>query len=38
MSYEAVEFATLTSVDRFYNRQLLEPIGSIPPAEAKDRY
>ena len=32
--FEAVEFATLTWVDWFNNRRLLEPIGSIPPAEA----
>ncbi len=35
---EAVEFATLEWVDWFNNRRLLEPIGSIPPAEAEDRY
>lgn len=33
-SFEAVEFATLESVDWFNNRRLLEPIGNIPPAEA----
>ena len=33
-SYEAVEFATLEWVDWFNYRRLLEPIGSIPPAEA----
>ncbi len=37
-SLEAVEFATLTWVDWFNNRRLLEPIGNIPPAEAEDRY
>ena len=37
-SYEAVEFATLTWVDWFNNRRLLEPIGNIPPAEAEGRY
>lgn len=37
-SYEAVEFATLTWVDWFNNRRLLEPIGNIPPAEAEKRY
>lgn len=37
-SFEAVEFATLTWVDWFNNRQLLEPIGNIPPAEAEERY
>ncbi len=25
-------------VDWFNNRQLLEPIGNIPPAEAEERY
>jgi len=34
-SLEAVEFATLECVDWFNNRRLLEPIGNIPPAEAK---
>jgi putative transposase len=37
-SLEAVEFATLTWVDWFNHRRLLEPIGNIPPAEAEDRY
>ena len=37
-SFEAVEFATLEWVDWFNNRRLLEPIGSIPPAEAEQRY
>ena len=37
-SFEAVEFATLTWVDWFNNRRLLEPIGYIPPAEAEERY
>jgi putative transposase len=37
-SFEAVEFATLTWVDWFNNRRLLEPIGNIPPAEAEQRY
>ncbi len=37
-SFEAVEFATLTWVDWFSNRRLLEPIGNIPPAEAEERY
>ena len=32
---EAVEFATLEWVDWFNNRRLLEPIGGIPPAEAR---
>ncbi len=34
-SFEAVEYATLEWVDWFNHRRLLEPIGSIPPAEAK---
>ena len=37
-SFEAVEFATLEWVDWFNHRRLLEPIGSIPPAEAEERY
>ncbi len=37
-SLEAVEFATLTWVDWFNHRRLLEPIGNIPPAEAEGRY
>jgi transposase InsO family protein len=37
-SLEAVEFATLEWVEWFNNRRLLEPIGNIPPAEAKARY
>ena len=37
-SFEAVEFATLTWVDWFNNRRLLEPIGNIPPAEVGERY
>jgi putative transposase len=37
-SFEAVELATLTWVDWFNNRRLLEPIGNIPPAEAEARY
>ena len=37
-NFEAVEFATLEWVDWFNNRRFLEPIGSIPPAEAKQRY
>ena len=37
-SFEAVEFATLTWVDWFNNRRLLEPIGNILPAEAEERY
>ncbi|MFZ4690754.1 MAG: IS3 family transposase, partial [Polymorphobacter sp.] len=30
--------ATLEWVDWFNHRRLLEPIGSIPPAEAEERY
>ena len=37
-SLEAVEWATLASVDRFNHRRLLEPIGNIPPAEAEARF
>ena len=37
-SFEAVEFATLEWVDWYNNRRLLEPIGSIPPAEAEAVY
>jgi transposase InsO family protein len=32
---EAVELATLTWVDWFNHRRLLEPIGFVPPAEAE---
>jgi len=35
---EAVEFATLTWVDWFNTRRLLEPIGYVPPAEFEARY
>ena len=35
---EAVEFATLTWVDWFNTRRLLEPIGYLPPAEYEARY
>jgi putative transposase len=35
---EAVEFATLTWVDWFNHRRLLEPIGYLPPAEYEARY
>jgi putative transposase len=34
-THDAVEFATLEWVDWFNHRRLLEPIGSIPPAEAE---
>jgi putative transposase len=37
-SFEAVEYATLEWVDWFNNRRLLEPIGTIPPAEAEARF
>ena len=37
-SVEAVELATLHWVDWFNTRRLLEPIGSIPPAEAEAAY
>ena len=37
-SFEAVEYATLEWIDWFNNRRLLEPIGNIPPAEAKANY
>lgn len=37
-SFEAVEYATLESIDWFNNRRLLEPIGSSPAAEAEARY
>ena len=35
---EAVEFATLTWVDWFNNRRLLEPLGYLPPAEFEAAY
>jgi transposase InsO family protein len=35
---DAVEYATLTWVDWFNNRRLLEPIGNIPPAEREQAY
>ena len=34
-SLETVELATLAWVNWFNNRRLLEPIGCVPPAEAK---
>ncbi len=37
-NFEAVEYATLEWVDWFNNRRLLEPIGSIPPAEAEANF
>ena len=35
---DAVEFATLTWVDWFNTRRLLQPIGYVPPAEFEARY
>ena len=35
---EDVEFATVTWVDWFNNRRLLEPIGDRPPAEKENEY
>ena len=35
---EEVELETLKWVDWFNNRRLLEPIGNIPPAEAKEAF
>ena len=35
---EDVEFATLTWVDWFNNKRLLEPIGNVPPAELELAY
>ena len=35
---DAVEFATLTWVDWFNHRRLLEPIGYVPPAEYEASY
>jgi transposase InsO family protein len=35
---ESVEMATLTWVDWFNTRRLLEPIGYVPPAEFEARY
>ena len=37
-SVEAVEYATLEWVDWFNHRRLLEPIGSIPPAQAEANF
>jgi transposase InsO family protein len=37
-SREAVELATLTWVDRFNNRRLLELLGYVPPAEFENAY
>mgnify|MGYP001821308759 FL=1 len=35
---DEVEYATLEWIDWFNNRRLLEPIGSIPPAELEEAY
>lgn len=35
---DEVEYATLTWVDWFNNRRLLEPIGNLPPAEYERAY
>jgi hypothetical protein len=35
---DAVEFATLSWVDWFNNRRLLEPLGYLPPAEFEAAY
>ena len=35
---EEVERATLTWVDWFNNRRILEPIGDVPPAEYELMY
>ena len=37
-SVQAVEYATLEWVDWFNHRRLLEPIGSIPPAQAEANF
>ena len=37
-SFEAVEYATMEWVDWFNNRRLLEPLGTIPPAEAEANF
>ncbi len=37
-SIDAVEYATLSWVDWFNNRRLLEPIGYVPPSEFEERY
>ena len=36
--HDDVELATLSWVNRFNNRRLLEPIGDIPPAEYELMY
>ena len=35
---DAVEYATLESVDWFNHRRLLKPIGDVPPAELEQAY
>src|SRR5690606_21165062 len=35
---DTVEFATLTWLDWWNNRRILEPIGNIPPAEKETNY
>jgi putative transposase len=35
---DAVEWETLKSVDWFNNRRLLQPVGTIPPAEAEEKF
>ena len=37
-SFDAVEYAALEWVDWFNTRRPLEPIGNIPPAEAKANF
>ena len=37
-SFEAVEYATLEWADWCNNRRLLEPLGTIPPAEAEANF
>lgn len=37
-SLDAVEYVTPEWVDWLNNRHLLEPIGNIPHAEAKERF
>ena len=37
-SFEAVEYSTLEWVDWCNNRRLLEPLGTIPPAEAEANF
>ena len=36
--FEDVELATLTYIDWFNRRRILQPIGDIPPAEKEDNY